>query len=237
MGALATPGGLVTFMRVQLGKPIPSPIVLGQVSEKFREAVKAQAEREQIPVYQFQHKERKDDIANAFRRERDVRDQIVFVGRRAGEGEGVQRHEGQWTVPVQRDKTVYVNHYYFYIDDASSGLCLSRSAAMRRGGSNFASMATSGQNGDWKSAASNTRRSTTDSSPALNLTNCSRSATRWGRPEHIERLFRKWLKCIPLPLRPEDRRDGYDWDLSLWQMEVSLTRIFDRPLRGREFFE
>jgi hypothetical protein len=46
IGALATPGGLVTFMRVQLGKPIPSPVVLGQVSEKFREAVKAHAERQ-----------------------------------------------------------------------------------------------------------------------------------------------------------------------------------------------
>ena len=80
IGGLATPGGLVTFMRVQLGKPIPSPVVLGQVSEKFREAVKTEAERQQIPVYQFQHKERKDDIANDFRRKRGVRDQIVFVG-------------------------------------------------------------------------------------------------------------------------------------------------------------
>jgi hypothetical protein len=50
-------------------------------------------------------------------------------------------------------------------------------------------------------------------------------------------VFRKWLKRIPLPLRPEDRKAGYDWDLSIWQMEVSLTQIFDRPLRGREFFE
>src|SRR4029077_16195808 len=24
---------------------------------------------------------------------------------------------------------------------------------------------------------------------------------------------------------------------SIWQMEVSLTQIFDRPVRGREFFE
>jgi hypothetical protein len=38
-------------------------------------------------------------------------------------------------------------------------------------------------------------------------------------------------------LRTEDRESGYDWDLSIWQMEVSLTQIFDRPLRGREFFE
>jgi hypothetical protein len=53
IGPLATPGGLVTFMREQLGKPIPSPVVLGQVTEKFREAVKAQAEQKQIPIYQF----------------------------------------------------------------------------------------------------------------------------------------------------------------------------------------
>jgi len=46
IGPLATSGGLVTFMREQLGKPIPSPVVLGQISEKFREAVKAMAERQ-----------------------------------------------------------------------------------------------------------------------------------------------------------------------------------------------
>jgi hypothetical protein len=26
-------------------------------------------------------------------------------------------------------------------------------------------------------------------------------------------------------LRPEDRTAGYDWSLSIWQMEVSLTQI------------
>jgi hypothetical protein len=59
----------------------------------------------------------------------------------------------------------------------------------------------------------------------------------WLGPEQIERAFRKWLKRIPLPLRSQDREAGYDWALSIWQMEVSLTQIFDRPLRGREFFE
>src|SRR6516225_8098042 len=80
IGKLATGPGLMMFMRGQLGKPVPSPVVLGQVSEKFRQAVRAQAEREQIPIYQFQHKERKDDIANEFRRQRQVRDGIVFIG-------------------------------------------------------------------------------------------------------------------------------------------------------------
>src|SRR5215813_3124355 len=80
IGPLATPGGLVTFMREQLGKPIPSPVVLGQVSEKFREAVKTMAEVEQIPLYTFAHKERKDDVANRIRQQRGVRDEIVFIG-------------------------------------------------------------------------------------------------------------------------------------------------------------
>jgi hypothetical protein len=36
IGTLATSGGLVTFMREQRGKPIASPVVLGQVTEEFR---------------------------------------------------------------------------------------------------------------------------------------------------------------------------------------------------------
>jgi hypothetical protein len=80
IGPLATSGGLVTFMREQLGKPIPSPVVLGQVTEKFREGVKTMAERERIPLYPFDHKERKDDVANDFRRQRGIRDGVVFVG-------------------------------------------------------------------------------------------------------------------------------------------------------------
>jgi len=80
IGPLATAGGLVNFMREQLHKPIPSPVVLGQVTEKFRDAVKVMAERQQIPVYQFNHKECKDEVANQIRQQRGVRDGIVFIG-------------------------------------------------------------------------------------------------------------------------------------------------------------
>ena len=38
--------------------------------------------------------------------------------------------------------------------------------------------------------------------------------------------------CEPKIVRP-----ATTGALSIWQMEVSLTQIFDRPLRGREFFE
>ena len=121
IGSLATSGGLVTFMREQLGKPIPSPVVLGQVSEKFREAVKAIAAQKQIPIYQFQHKERKDDVANDFRRKRGVRDQIVFIGVAQERAQAFNGRKVNGQFQFNRDKTVYVNHYYFYIDDANFG--------------------------------------------------------------------------------------------------------------------
>jgi hypothetical protein len=59
----------------------------------------------------------------------------------------------------------------------------------------------------------------------------------WLDPGDSDRVFRKWLKRIPLPMLAQDREAGYDWALSIRQMEVSLTQVFDRPLRGWEFFE
>jgi len=121
IGPLATSGGLVTFMREQLGKPIPSPVVLGQVTEKFREAVKAMTEREHVPLYQFDHKERKDDVAHDFRRKREIRDGVVFVGVAQEKAQAFQGRKIDEQFVFTRDKTVYVNHYYFYIDDADFG--------------------------------------------------------------------------------------------------------------------
>jgi hypothetical protein len=45
------------------------------------------------------------------------------------------------------------------------------------------------------------------------------------------------LERLPMPLTSADRQAGYDWRLSIWQMKVSLTQVFDRPVEGRKFFE
>ena len=111
IGPLATSGGLVTFMREQLDKPIPSPVVLGQVTEKFREAVKAMSEWQHIPVYQFDHKERKDEVANQIRRQRRVCDGIVFIGVAQEKAQAFQGKKINGRFEYMREKTVYVNHY------------------------------------------------------------------------------------------------------------------------------
>ena len=135
-----------------------------------------------------------------------------------------------------RDKTVYVNHYYFYIEDEEFGplflkICSYAPWSMK--------LCLNGH--EWAKRQLDKRHIAYE---ALDngFLSCAEPVKLQKicdalGPEEIERVFRKWLRRIPLPLRPEDRQAGYDWDLSIWQMEVSLTQIFDRPLRGREFFE
>jgi hypothetical protein len=45
------------------------------------------------------------------------------------------------------------------------------------------------------------------------------------------------MSRIPLPLTAEDRAAGYWWELSLRQVEVSRTLVFDAPRQARAFFE
>jgi len=187
-------------------------------------------------VYQFHHKERKDEVANQIRQQRGVCDGIVFIGVAQEKAQAFQGKKINGQFQFTRDKTVYVNHYYFYIDDADFGpvfikvcsyapwgtkLCLNGHEWAKRQLEKKGIAYQALDNGFLSCAEPNQLQEICDSLG----------------PEQIERLFRKWLQRIPLPLRPEDRAAGYDWSLSIWQMEVSLTQIFDRPLRGREFFE
>ena len=236
IGRLATPGGLVTFMREQLEMPIPSPVVLGRISENFREAVKEMAEREKLPLYKFDHKVKKDTFANQERKRRGTRDGIVFIGVAQEKAIAYQGKKVGGQFLYTRDKAVYVNYYYFYIDDADFGplfikvcsyapwgikVCLNGHEWAKRQLENKGIGYEALDNGFLSCAEPEKLQEICDSLG----------------PDQIERMFRKWLARIPLPLRPEDRAAGYEWSLSIWQLEASLTQIFDQPLRGREFFE
>jgi hypothetical protein len=211
-------------------------VVLGQVSEKFREAVRKLAEREDIPIHQFDHKERKDDIANNFRKQRPVRDAVVFIGVAQEKAKTFNGKKIDGWFQFQRDKSVYVNHYYFYIDDEDFGplfikICSYAPWSMKLclNGHEWAKRQLEKKKIAYE-ALDNGFLSCAEPEKLQQI--CDRLG-----PDDMERVFRKWLQRMPLPLRPEDREAGYDWSLSIWQMEVSLTQIFDRPVRAREFFE
>jgi hypothetical protein len=56
-------------------------------------------------------------------------------------------------------------------------------------------------------------------------------------PVQIHDFFDRWLARLPLPLTATDRANGYWWDLSMRQVEVARTIVFDQPRNGRAFFE
>jgi hypothetical protein len=198
--------------------------------------VKLLAEREQIPIYQFSHKERKDYIANQFRQRRAVRDAIVFIGVAQEKAQAFNGRKINGRFEFTRDKTVYVNHYYFYIDDKDFGPLFIKVCSYAPWGTKLC------LNGhEWAKRQLDSKGIAYESLDNGFLS-CAEPRKLQGicdslGPEQIEGVFRKWLQRIPLPLREQDRRAGYDWALSIWQMEVSLTQIFDRPLQGRRFFE
>jgi hypothetical protein len=56
-------------------------------------------------------------------------------------------------------------------------------------------------------------------------------------PGTIQVFFDRWMAALPLPLTEHDRVAGYWWELSMRQVEVSRTMVFDAPRRARAFFE
>jgi hypothetical protein len=55
--------------------------------------------------------------------------------------------------------------------------------------------------------------------------------------EKIDALLRKWLRRLPHPFSTRDRQAGYRYQISILQIELSLTQVLDRPVSGRIFFE
>jgi hypothetical protein len=56
-------------------------------------------------------------------------------------------------------------------------------------------------------------------------------------PGAIGMFFQRWMSRLPLPLTEHDRAAGYWWELSMRQLEVSRTLVFDAPRHARAFFE
>ena len=53
----------------------------------------------------------------------------------------------------------------------------------------------------------------------------------------VEAFLRRRQARLPSPFTPADRRRGYGYALAFRQLELSDTRVFDRPQAGRAWFE
>jgi hypothetical protein len=53
----------------------------------------------------------------------------------------------------------------------------------------------------------------------------------------VQACLDRWLGALPLPLTRADAAAGFGYALSVLQLEVSRTQVFDQAQRGRELFE
>jgi hypothetical protein len=50
--------------------------------------------------------------------------------------------------------------------------------------------------------------------------------------QKIQALFDRWVEQLPWPISPQQRAAGYAHQLSIWQLEVSRTQVFQDPEQG-----
>jgi hypothetical protein len=231
--------GLVEFLCQHRGQPIASPALLGQITGKFVAAVKSFAAREEIPLFHFERNESKDQRAQKLRRERPVRDAVVFIGiaQEKAKAFSARRLPGKRALfEFTRSKSVLPNYYYFYLDDAEWGECFIKVCSYAPWGLKVY------LNGhEWlkrQLAKEGIAFQALDNGfqSCANAQRLQELADSLGAVE-VQAFLTKWLERLPMPLEQKDRSAGYDYRLSIWQMEMSLTQALDRPLAGRQFFE
>jgi hypothetical protein len=236
---LQVPGQLVTFLTKHRGATIPSPALLEAITTRFVREVRAFAQQEGVPLIRFQPGERKDDVATGQRQTFTKPEGVVFIGiaqEKAQAFKATKRMQGQAVGFDYSRQPVYVNYYYFYLQDADFGPAFIKVCSYAPygikvyvNGHEWAKQQLR-QEGITFEALDNGFLSCAD--PARLQAVCDRLG-----PGQLRAFFAKWLARLPLPLTAADRAAGYDYRLSVWQLEVSRTQVFDDPVRGREFFE
>src|SRR5215210_5007588 len=236
---LQTSGQLVTFLTQHRGQAIPSPVLLQQMSEAFVGAVHTLAATQHIPIIHFEHGVRKDDVAAEQRAHFTGTEGVVFIGiaqEKAHAFRASKRTNGQVVDFQYARQSVYVNYYYFYLQDADFGpafikVCSYAPFTLKiyLNGHEWAKQQLH-QAGIAFEALDNGFRSCAD--PARLQAICDTLGTA-----QIQAFFAKWLARLPLPLTAADRQAGYDYRLSVWQAEISCTQVFAEPRQGRACFE
>lgn len=237
---LQTSGQLCYFLREHLGYPIASPALFRPLHDRFVKSVEAFVEARGIPFIRFEPGEDKDEVVAPYRQRFHAREGVVLVGvaqekMRSFKATKRRGPQGGVTFDFSR-QSVAVNHYYFYLHDREWGpafvkigtylpypvkLCLNGhewvKQQLARSRTRFESL----DNGFLCCAAPERLQAICD---ALG-------------PAEVQRFFDRWSARLPWPLTAVDRAAGFAHRLALWQLEVSLTQVFDRPVQGRHFFE
>jgi hypothetical protein len=235
---MQTSGQLVNFLRHR-GYNIPSPAILSKMTTAYQAAVEAFAQENDIPLIHFEPGVRKDDVAAGYRARHGDWEGVVFIGiaqERAYAFKAQKRTKGKVVIFDYSRQSVFVNHYYFYLHDQDFGpafikVCTYAPYAVKvcLNGNEWAKCQLQ-QHGIAFEPLDNGFLSCADPDTLQEI--CDQLG-----PEQIQAFFTKWQSRLPWRLTPEDQRAGYQYRLSIWQVEFSRTQVFVDAERGRQWFE
>jgi len=234
---LQTSAQVVAFLSGHLGFPFPSPVLFRQLGERFRRAVAAFAEANQIPWVRFGKDQAKLAVMGPHlaRQAATGRSGVAAIG-------VAQEFQRVWTAAEGKTSTgtprwsFYkadrrVTCYYFYLWDAGFGPAFIKVCAY------FPYPAKIWVNGhEWvkrqaeRAGVGFTALSNGFAAALQEI--CDRL-----QPGTIEVFAQRWLHRLPLPFTTRDHDAGYWWEISMRQVEVSRTIVFDAPRHARGFFE
>jgi hypothetical protein len=233
--------GALRFIRQQRKAKVASTNAVEPMTRNFVKAVEQFVRQHQIPMVSFQKGQRKDELAAQMRARFPQRDGVVFVGK-AQEKCTVYRTEKRHNPKTKRayawivKSTALVNHYYFYCVDENFGPFFLKfcsyfpyNAKLCLNGHEYAKQQLEREHIAYQ-ALDNGVRSCADPKRLQQICDALSAAK-------IDALLRKWLRRLPHPYPAADRAAGYRYQLSIWQIELSLTQVLDRPVSGRMFFE
>jgi hypothetical protein len=241
---LQSVGQVCIFLHDQKGFPVPSSAAFGRIGDAYVRAIHRFAEEQGFPVVHFAKGQSKEDLARTFLAAApdDGTAKVLLLGIaqekafvwRSWKAKGHERSAHphmEWGRQMAR-----VNHFYWYLRDPEWGLCFVKTNAyapypawcwlnghewakrqLDKRGIGYREL----DNGLWSC----------DDPDAL-----QRICDSLG-PEAVRAFFQRWTSMLPSPFTPEDRRRGYGYDLAFRQLEISETRVFDRPQTARAFFD
>jgi hypothetical protein len=241
VGRLQILEGALRFIRQQRKARVLSTNAVEPMTRAFVQAIEQFVKDEQIPMVSFGKGQRKDAVAAELRAKFPRREGVVFVGK-AQEKSTVYRTEKRhnprnntsyaWIVK----STALVHHYYFYCVDENFGPFFLKfcsyfpyNAKLCLNGHEYAKRQLEREKITYQ-ALDNGIQSCAN--PKRLQTICDALSAN-----KIDALLRKWLRRLPHPFPARDRQAGYLYQISIWQIELSLTQVLDRPVSGRIFFE
>jgi hypothetical protein len=229
------------FLREQRGKGAVSSRCFQQMTQAFVDNIAAFAQQHNIPVITFEKKQRKDNVAAEYRAGFAGREGIYLIGKAQEKvpsfrTEGRRNPQTGQTYPWLVRISAQVNQYYFYAIDADFGpfflkfssyfpygakLCINGHEYVKRQLAQEGIVFEDLDNGVGSCANPRRMQEIADGLDA----------------QKIDALLRKWLKRLPHPFTPQDRKAGFLYDVSILQIELALTQVLDQAVAGRIFFE